>query len=174
MPPKNEAAQSHHELPEGTRTVLEIDAPEGGLTAPRMPRRGLCEIGNRLFQGTIEFFDEQPQHSNNRIKTSPSRKRRWREARTRRTGSRGPAPCVSRIAPRRPPRERLGAARVPGHAIVNGIRATVSPLVWLSSALSRTSSVYEPAANAPGGNVALSRCGLEAPGLRLMRPVAVV
>jgi PilZ domain-containing protein len=66
-------------MEEGSRAVLHLPAPEGQPDAE--PQRIECrvrrsrEIGNGLFEGSVEFVGEQPQFSDTRIKPTLARRR---------------------------------------------------------------------------------------------------
>jgi hypothetical protein len=69
-------------LPEGTRAVLHLPAPtEDGTASTGRTQRIECrvrrsrELGNGLFEGSVEFVGEQPQFSDTRISVAPMRRR---------------------------------------------------------------------------------------------------
>ena len=63
-------------LPEGSRAVLHLPAPDGGTEAQRIECRvrRSRELSNGLFEGSVEFFGEQPQFSDTRIRPTPAPK----------------------------------------------------------------------------------------------------
>jgi hypothetical protein len=77
--PKGTGFVSSGPIAEGTRAVLHLPAPDGDSTAE--PQRIECrvrrsrEIGNGLFEGSVEFVGEQPQFSDTRIKPTIARRR---------------------------------------------------------------------------------------------------
>jgi hypothetical protein len=80
--PRGTGFVSSGELPEGSRAVLHLPAPDGD----REPQRIECrvrrsrELGNGLFEGSVEFLGDQPQFSDIRIQ--PSSRPRQRPSRT--------------------------------------------------------------------------------------------
>lgn len=62
------------QLPEGTRAVLHLPAPDGKTRRIECRVRRSREIGNGLFEGSVEFFGDQPQFSETRIKFTPTRR----------------------------------------------------------------------------------------------------
>jgi hypothetical protein len=68
---------SNAPLPEGSRAVLHLPGPD----ADGEPQRIECrvrrsrEIGNGLFEGSVEFLGAQPQFSETRIRPTPVRPR---------------------------------------------------------------------------------------------------
>ena len=77
--PKGTGFVSSGPIAEGARAVLHLPAPEGQPDAE--PQRIECrvrrsrEIGNGLFEGSVEFVGEQPQFSDTRIKPTIARRR---------------------------------------------------------------------------------------------------
>ena len=77
--PKGTGFVSSGPIAEGARAVLHLPAPEGQPDAE--PQRIECrvrrsrEIGNGLFEGSVEFVGEQPQFSDTRIKPTLTRRR---------------------------------------------------------------------------------------------------
>ena len=77
--PKGTGFVSSGPIAEGARAVLHLPAPEGQPDAE--PQRIECrvrrsrEIGNGLFEGSVEFVGEQPQFSDTRIKPTIVRPR---------------------------------------------------------------------------------------------------
>lgn len=61
------------QLPEGTRAVLHLPAPDGKTQRIECRVRRSREIGNGLFEGSVEFLGDQPQFSETRIKLTPTR-----------------------------------------------------------------------------------------------------
>ena len=61
------------ELPEGSRAVLHLPAPDGVSEPHRIECRvrRSREVANGLFEGSVEFFGEQPQFSETRIRPMP-------------------------------------------------------------------------------------------------------
>ena len=70
--PRGTGFVSSGPMAEGSRAVLHLPAPDGDGTAE--PQRIECrvrrsrEIGNGLFEGSVEFLGEQPRFSDTRIK----------------------------------------------------------------------------------------------------------
>ena len=62
------------QLPEGTRAVLHLPAPDGKTQRIECRVRRSREIGNGLFEGSVEFLGDQPQFSETRIKFTPTRR----------------------------------------------------------------------------------------------------
>lgn len=62
------------QLPEGTRAVLHLPAPDGKTQRIECRVRRSREIGNGLFEGSVEFLGDQPQFSETRIKFNPTRR----------------------------------------------------------------------------------------------------
>ena len=64
-------------LPEGSRAVLHLPSPggEGGTQRIECRVRRSRELGNGLFEGSVEFFGAQPQFSDTRIRATPLRTR---------------------------------------------------------------------------------------------------
>jgi hypothetical protein len=62
------------ELPEGTRAVLHLPTPDGQTHRIECRVRRSREVGNGLFEGSVEFLGEQPHFSDTRIKLTPSRR----------------------------------------------------------------------------------------------------
>ncbi len=64
-------------LPEGSRAVLHLPAPDGGDEPQRIECRvrRSRELGNGLFEGSVEFFGEQPQFSDVRIQPALAKQR---------------------------------------------------------------------------------------------------
>ena len=62
-------------LPEGTRAVLHLPDPNDGGRTQRIECRvrRSREVGNGLFEGSVEFVGEQPQFSDTRIRITPFR-----------------------------------------------------------------------------------------------------
>ncbi len=62
-------------LPEGTRAVLHLPDPNDGGRTQRIECRvrRSREVGNGLFEGSVEFVGEQPQFSDTRIRFTPFR-----------------------------------------------------------------------------------------------------
>jgi len=69
---------SNAPLPEGSRAVLHLPDPNGGDEAQRIECRvrRSREIGNGLFEGSVEFLGAQPQFSETRIRPTPARPQR--------------------------------------------------------------------------------------------------
>jgi hypothetical protein len=67
---------SSGELAEGSRAVLHLPSPEGDGETQRIECRvrRSREIGNGLFEGSVEFLGEQPQFSDTRIRPAPPRR----------------------------------------------------------------------------------------------------
>ena len=61
---------SSGELPEGSRAVLHLPSPEGEGQVERIECRvrRSRELGNGLFEGSVEFLGAQPQFSDTRIR----------------------------------------------------------------------------------------------------------
>lgn len=66
---------SSGELPEGSRAVLHLPSPEGNGEVQRIECRvrRSRELGNGLFEGSVEFLGEQPQFSETPIRPTPVR-----------------------------------------------------------------------------------------------------
>lgn len=66
---------SSGELPEGSRAVLHLPSPDGDGDVQRIECRvrRSREVGNGLFEGSVEFLGEQPQFSDTRIRPAPVR-----------------------------------------------------------------------------------------------------
>lgn len=62
------------QLPEGTRAVMHLPAPDGQTQRIECRVRRSREIGNGLFEGSVEFLGHQPQFSETRIKFTPYRR----------------------------------------------------------------------------------------------------
>jgi hypothetical protein len=62
------------QLPEGTRAVLHLPLPDGKTQRIECRVRRSREIGNGLFEGSVEFLGDQPQFSDTRIKFTPTRR----------------------------------------------------------------------------------------------------
>jgi hypothetical protein len=65
---------SSGELPEGSRAVLHLPAPDGGDAEPQRIEcrvRRSREVANGLFEGSVEFLGKQPQFSETRIRPTP-------------------------------------------------------------------------------------------------------
>jgi hypothetical protein len=62
------------QLPEGTRAVLHLPAADGRTQRIECRVRRSVEIGNGLFEGSVEFLGDQPQFSETRIKLTPYRR----------------------------------------------------------------------------------------------------
>jgi hypothetical protein len=65
---------SSGDLPEGSRAVLHLPAPDGGDAEPQRIEcrvRRSREVANGLFEGSVEFLGEQPQFSETRIRPTP-------------------------------------------------------------------------------------------------------
>ena len=62
------------QLPEGTRAVLHLPTADGRTERIECRVRRSREIGNGLFEGSVEFLGEQPQFSDTRIKFTPTRR----------------------------------------------------------------------------------------------------
>jgi hypothetical protein len=65
---------SSGDLPEGSRAVLHLPAPDGQGEAQRIECRvrRSREVANGLFEGSVEFLGEQPQFSDTRIRPNPA------------------------------------------------------------------------------------------------------
>ena len=63
-------------LPEGSRAVLHLPDPNDDGQTQRIECRvrRSREIGNGLFEGSVEFLGDQPQFSETRIKFTPTRR----------------------------------------------------------------------------------------------------
>ena len=64
---------SSGDLPEGSRAVLHLPAPDGQGESQRIEClvRRSREVANGLFEGSVEFVGEQPQFSDTRIRPNP-------------------------------------------------------------------------------------------------------
>jgi hypothetical protein len=64
---------SSGDLPEGSRAVLHLPAPDGQGEAQRLECRirRSREVANGLFEGSVDFVGEQPQFSETRIRPTP-------------------------------------------------------------------------------------------------------
>ncbi len=62
------------ELPEGARAVLHLPTPDGRTQRIECRVRRSREIGNGLFEGSVEFLGEQPQFSETRIRPKSVRR----------------------------------------------------------------------------------------------------
>ena len=62
------------QLPEGTRAVLHLPAPDGQTQRIECRVRRSREIGNGLFEGSVEFLGDQPQFSETRITFKSARR----------------------------------------------------------------------------------------------------
>lgn len=67
---------SSGELPEGSRAVLHLPDDEGRMQRIECRVRRSRELGNGLFEGSVEFLGEQPQFSDTRIRPTMPAKRR--------------------------------------------------------------------------------------------------
>lgn len=66
---------SSGELPEGSRAVLHLPSPDGEEVQRIECRvRRSRELGNGLFEGSVEFLGEQPQFSDTRIRPDMTRR----------------------------------------------------------------------------------------------------
>ncbi len=72
--PRGTGYVSTGEMPEGARAVLHLPTPDGRTRRIECRVRRSREIGNGLFEGSVEFFGEQPQFSDTRIKMTPARR----------------------------------------------------------------------------------------------------
>ena len=65
---------SSSDLPEGSRGVLHLPAPDGQGEPQRIECRvrRSREVANGLFEGSVEFVGEQPQFSDTRIRPNPA------------------------------------------------------------------------------------------------------
>jgi hypothetical protein len=72
--PRGTGFVSTKPMPEGSRAVLHLPAPDGDANAE--PQRIECrvrrsrEMGNGLFEGSVEFLGEQPRFSDTRIRAT--------------------------------------------------------------------------------------------------------
>ena len=62
------------DLPEGTRAVLHLPTPDGQTQRIECRVRRSREVGNGLFEGSVEFLGAQPQFCDTRIKMTPPRR----------------------------------------------------------------------------------------------------
>jgi hypothetical protein len=64
---------SSGDLPEGSRAVLHLPAPDGQGEPQRIECRvrRSREVANGLFEGSVEFYGDQPQFSDTRIRPVP-------------------------------------------------------------------------------------------------------
>lgn len=71
--PKGTGFVSSKPMPEGSRAVLHLPSNDGQADPQRIECRvrRSREIGNGLFEGSVEFLGDQPQFSQTRIKSSP-------------------------------------------------------------------------------------------------------
>ena len=67
---------SSSELVEGSRAVLHMPSPEGNGEVQRIECRvnRSRELGNGLFEGSVEFMGEQPQFSDTKIRAGASKR----------------------------------------------------------------------------------------------------
>jgi hypothetical protein len=65
---------SSGDLPEGSRAVLHLPAPDGHSEPQRIEClvRRSREVANGLFEGSVEFVGDQPQFSDTRIRPVPA------------------------------------------------------------------------------------------------------
>jgi hypothetical protein len=65
---------SSGDLPEGSRAVLHLPAPDGQGESQRIECRvrRSREVVNGLFEGSVEFYGDQPQFSDTRIRPIPA------------------------------------------------------------------------------------------------------
>ncbi len=73
--PQGTGFLSSGNLPAGSRAVLHLPAPDGEGETQRIECRvrRSRELGNGLFEGSVEFFGEQPQFSETRIRPMVTR-----------------------------------------------------------------------------------------------------
>jgi hypothetical protein len=75
--PQGTGFVSSADVPEGSRAVLHLPAPDGEGRTQRIECRvrRSRELGNGLFEGSVEFLGAQPQFSDTRIRPAAFRAR---------------------------------------------------------------------------------------------------